>query len=81
MAIDTARDFVRQLKDEIRTSGLMLREHPLVRGVSEGTLPPRQLRGWATQDSHYRRNCLSAHRSRSKAWQRRCLIASGQWFR
>ncbi|HLQ35592.1 MAG TPA: iron-containing redox enzyme family protein [Chloroflexota bacterium] len=55
MAIATSASFVRELKEEIASSGLVIKEHPLVQGVYRGTLPKHQLRGWATQDSHYRR--------------------------
>ncbi|HLY64792.1 MAG TPA: iron-containing redox enzyme family protein [Chloroflexota bacterium] len=56
MAIDTARDFLRQMKDEIDQSGFLMKDNPMVVGVYNGTIPMHQLRGWATQDSHYRRH-------------------------
>src|SRR5206468_2038062 len=55
MAIAPTRSFVREMKDEIASSGMLLRDHPLVEGIHRGTLPLHQIRGWATQDSHYRR--------------------------
>ena len=55
MAVATPSSFVRELKEEIAASGLTIKEHPLVQGVYHGTLPKHQLRGWAMQDSHYRR--------------------------
>ncbi|HUZ76875.1 MAG TPA: iron-containing redox enzyme family protein [Chloroflexota bacterium] len=55
MAVAAPRSFVREMKEEISSSGLVLTQHPLVQGVHQGTLDVRQLRGWATQDSHYRR--------------------------
>lgn len=55
MAIAAPRSFVREMKDEIAGSGLLLKSHPLVEGIYQGTIPLHQIRGWATQDSHYRR--------------------------
>ena len=55
MAVAAPRSFVREMKDEIKSSGFLIKDHPLVQGVYHGTLPLQQLRGWATQDSHYRR--------------------------
>ncbi len=55
MAIAAPRSFVREMKDEISSSGMLIKNHPLVVGIYEGTLPLKQIRGWATQDSHYRR--------------------------
>ena len=55
MAVAAPRSFVREIKDEIASSGLLIKDHPLVEGVYKGTISRQQLRGWATQDSHYRR--------------------------
>src|SRR5487761_1287973 len=55
MAIATGAQFLGELKNEIATSEWSSVRHPLVVGVSEGTVPLRQIRGWAVQDSHYRR--------------------------
>jgi pyrroloquinoline quinone (PQQ) biosynthesis protein C len=55
MAVAAPRGFVLEMKEEIASSGLVIKDHPLVQGVYHGTLPRQQLRGWATQDSHYRR--------------------------
>ncbi|HLG73859.1 MAG TPA: iron-containing redox enzyme family protein [Chloroflexota bacterium] len=55
MAIAPARSFVRELKDEIANSGMLIKDHPLVEGIYRGTLPLHQIRGWATQDAVYRR--------------------------
>jgi len=55
MAVDTARSFVRELKDEILNSGMLVKDSRLVQGVYRGTLSREDLRGWALQDSQYRR--------------------------
>lgn len=55
MAVASPSRFLREIKDEIASSGLLIKDHPLVEGIYQGTLPLRQIRGWATQDSHYRR--------------------------
>lgn len=55
MAVATTRSFVHEMKDMIASSGLTIKENPLVQGVYRGTVTREQLRGWACQDSHYRR--------------------------
>jgi pyrroloquinoline-quinone synthase len=55
MAVASPSSFVRELKEEINSSGLLIKDHPLVQGVYKGTIPKHQLKGWAIQDSHYRR--------------------------
>jgi pyrroloquinoline quinone (PQQ) biosynthesis protein C len=55
MAVSAARSFVREMKEEIASSAYVIKDHPLVQGVCRGSIPRQQLRGWATQDSHYRR--------------------------
>ncbi|HEX6512252.1 MAG TPA: iron-containing redox enzyme family protein [Chloroflexota bacterium] len=55
MAVATGSRFLDEIKDEINSSQWSSIRHPLVVGVSQGTVPLRQIRGWAIQDSHYRR--------------------------
>lgn len=55
MAVATSSPFLDELKHEIATSQWSSVQHPLVQGVSKGTVPMQQIRGWAIQDSHYRR--------------------------
>jgi len=56
MAVPTAQDFVQDLKAQIRRSGKSHADYPLVQGIAAGTIPPRQLQGWITQDYVYRRH-------------------------
>ena len=55
MAIAPSTDFAAELKQYIAGSSYYMANHPLVDGVYRGTIPAHQLRGWAIQDSHYRR--------------------------
>lgn len=50
-----ATDFAAELKHMIASSPYVLANHPFVEGISKGTMPMPQIRGWAIQDSHYRR--------------------------
>ncbi|HEY7065462.1 MAG TPA: iron-containing redox enzyme family protein [Chloroflexota bacterium] len=56
MATSATRDFVQEIKEMVAGSGYVLPEHPLVQGVAAGTIPLRQLQGWATQDYFYRKH-------------------------
>ena len=56
MAMTATQDFVQELKDQVANSGCVLPEHPLIQGVSAGTIPLRQLQGWVTQDYFYRKH-------------------------
>src|SRR5918911_2465177 len=56
MAGPTAQDFVQEVKTQIAGSGKAHPHYPLVRGVAAGTIPLRQLQGWATQDYFYRKH-------------------------
>jgi len=55
VAIAPSTDFAAELKQYIAGSSYYMANHPLVDGVYRGTIPAHQLRGWAIQDSHYRR--------------------------
>jgi pyrroloquinoline-quinone synthase len=55
MAIATSSRFLEELQQEIANSEWSSVRHPFVVGVSQGTIPLHQIRGWAVQDSHYRR--------------------------
>lgn len=56
MAVAAGSRFLDELKSEIQTSEWSSVRHPFVQGVSHGTIPMQQIRGWAIQDSHYRRD-------------------------
>jgi len=55
MAIAHQTGYAGELKQLIKTSPFVLAEHPFVEGISKGSLRIEQIRGWAMQDSHYRR--------------------------
>ena len=55
MAVAAGSRFLDELKQEIATSEWSSVRHPLVVGVSKGEIPLHQIKGWAVQDSHYRR--------------------------
>jgi pyrroloquinoline-quinone synthase len=55
MAIAPATDFVAELQHTIESSGYYMANHPFVEGIYNGTLSVDQIRGWALQDSQYRR--------------------------
>jgi len=55
VAAATGSRFLDELRREIAGSEWSSVRHPLVVGVSKGTVPLQQIRGWAIQDSHYRR--------------------------
>jgi pyrroloquinoline-quinone synthase len=56
MAIAAGTRFLDELRQEIATSEWSSVRHPFVVGVNQGTIPLHQIRGWAMQDSHYRRD-------------------------
>ena len=56
MAVAAGSRFLDELHEEIKTSEWSSVRHPLVVGVTQGTIPMSQIRGWAVQDSHYRRD-------------------------
>lgn len=56
MAVATGSRFLEELKQEIANSEWSSVRHPFVVGVNNGTIPLHQIRGWAIQDSHYRRD-------------------------
>jgi pyrroloquinoline quinone (PQQ) biosynthesis protein C len=56
MAIETASDVVKEFKDLVMNSGMVTKNSRVVQGVYNGTLSREELRGWALQDSHYRRS-------------------------
>jgi pyrroloquinoline quinone (PQQ) biosynthesis protein C len=55
MAIATGSEVVQEFKDLIMNSGMLIKDSRVVQGVYNGTLSRAELRGWALQDSHYRR--------------------------
>ena len=56
MAVATGSRFLDEIKQEVANSEWSSVRHPLVVGVNSGTIPLQQIRGWAIQDSHYRRD-------------------------
>jgi pyrroloquinoline quinone (PQQ) biosynthesis protein C len=56
MAVSAGQDFVQELKDQIRQSGIAHADYPLIQGVAAGTIPLHQLQGWVTQDYFYRKH-------------------------
>lgn len=55
MAIATGSEVVEEFKNEVLESGMLIRDSRVVQSVYNGTLSMEELRGWALQDSHYRR--------------------------
>lgn len=49
------KGFGDELKRMIASSQYLLANHPFVEGIEKGSLSAAQLKGWALQDSHYRR--------------------------
>ncbi len=56
MAVAAGSRFLDELNHEIVNSEWSSVRHPFVVGVNNGTIPLHQIRGWAIQDSHYRRD-------------------------
>src|SRR5579885_813538 len=56
MAVATGSRFLEEIKQEVANSEWSSVRHPFVVGVNNGTIPLHQIRGWALQDSHYRRD-------------------------
>ena len=56
MAVATGSRFLEDVKQEVASSEWSSVRHPFVVGVNNGTIPLHQIRGWAVQDSHYRRD-------------------------
>jgi pyrroloquinoline-quinone synthase len=55
MTLVESGTFARELRAEVAASRWAMVRHPFMQGVAAGTVPLRQIQGWAGQDYHYRR--------------------------